>query len=163
MLVLVAPGQGAQTPGFLTPWLELPGAADRVAAWSDAIGLDLAHYGTKADAEEIRDSLLAVGGNLDPSPGSEQPFTKEMTWRYTQHVPFIGAEDQFMSNKRSVYLMQQRIRRQPFLDLFDGADPNAETGTRPLTADLKMDVRTSRSSVTTSRGSPTLTDSTLIR
>ena len=25
MLVLVAPGQGAQKPGLLTPWLELPG------------------------------------------------------------------------------------------------------------------------------------------
>ncbi|CAL9536515.1 Malonyl CoA-acyl carrier protein transacylase [Streptomyces sp. enrichment culture] len=59
MLVLVAPGQGAQTPGFLTEWLELPGAADRVAAWSDAIGLDLVHYGTKADAEEIRDTAVA--------------------------------------------------------------------------------------------------------
>ncbi|MFD7625280.1 ACP S-malonyltransferase [Streptomyces sp. NPDC059851] len=59
MLVLVAPGQGAQTPGFLTPWLELPGAADRVAAWSEAIGLDLAHYGTKADADEIRDTAVA--------------------------------------------------------------------------------------------------------
>ncbi|MFD5297286.1 ACP S-malonyltransferase [Streptomyces mutabilis] len=59
MLVLVAPGQGAQTPGFLTDWLALPGAADRVAAWSDAIGLDLAHYGTKADADEIRDTSVA--------------------------------------------------------------------------------------------------------
>ncbi|MFF9274115.1 ACP S-malonyltransferase [Streptomyces griseosporeus] len=59
MFVLVAPGQGAQTPGFLTPWLDLPGAADRVAAWSDAIGLDLAHYGTKADADEIRDTAVA--------------------------------------------------------------------------------------------------------
>ncbi|MFF2328885.1 MULTISPECIES: ACP S-malonyltransferase [unclassified Streptomyces] len=59
MLVLVAPGQGAQTPGFLTPWLELPGAADRIAAWSDAIGLDLAHYGTEADAETIRDTAVA--------------------------------------------------------------------------------------------------------
>ncbi|MHA5051274.1 ACP S-malonyltransferase [Streptomyces sp. SD15] len=59
MLVLVAPGQGAQTPGFLTPWLELPGAADRVAAWSDAIGLDLAHYGTRADADAIRDTAVA--------------------------------------------------------------------------------------------------------
>ncbi|WP_329120929.1 ACP S-malonyltransferase [Streptomyces sp. NBC_01353] len=59
MLVLVAPGQGAQTPGFLTPWLELPGAADRLAAWSEAIGLDLAHYGTKADADEIRDTAVA--------------------------------------------------------------------------------------------------------
>ncbi|MFF1272821.1 ACP S-malonyltransferase [Streptomyces marokkonensis] len=59
MLVLVAPGQGAQTPGFLTEWLELPGAADRVAAWSDAIGLDLVHYGTKADADAIRDTAVA--------------------------------------------------------------------------------------------------------
>ncbi|MEU5436228.1 ACP S-malonyltransferase [Streptomyces sp. NPDC020719] len=59
MLVLVAPGQGAQTPGFLTPWLELPGAADRLAAWSDAIGLDLVHYGTQADADAIRDTAVA--------------------------------------------------------------------------------------------------------
>ncbi len=59
MLVLVAPGQGAQTPGFLTPWLELPGAADRLAAWSDAIGIDLAHYGTQADADAIRDTAVA--------------------------------------------------------------------------------------------------------
>ncbi|MET9434351.1 ACP S-malonyltransferase [Streptomyces sp. NPDC006551] len=59
MLVLVAPGQGAQTPGFLTPWLELPGAADRVEGWSEAIGLDLVHYGTKATADEIRDTAVA--------------------------------------------------------------------------------------------------------
>ncbi|UUU21764.1 ACP S-malonyltransferase [Streptomyces sp. DSM 40750] len=59
MLVLVAPGQGAQTPGFLTPWLDLPGAADRVGQWSDAIGLDLAHYGTEADADAIRDTAVA--------------------------------------------------------------------------------------------------------
>src|ERR1044071_570575 len=56
-----------------------------------------------------------------------------MSWKYTQHVPFIGAEDKFANNKRSVYLMQQRIRKQPFLELFDGPDPNAETGVRPLT------------------------------
>ncbi|MFI6102779.1 ACP S-malonyltransferase [Streptomyces sp. NPDC093595] len=59
MLVLVAPGQGAQAPGFLTPWLDLPGAADRLGAWSEAIGLDLVHYGTKADADEIRDTAVA--------------------------------------------------------------------------------------------------------
>ncbi|MET9744544.1 ACP S-malonyltransferase [Streptomyces ardesiacus] len=59
MLVLVAPGQGAQTPGFLTEWLDLRGAADRVAGWSDAIGLDLVHFGTKADADEIRDTSVA--------------------------------------------------------------------------------------------------------
>ncbi|MFJ1599781.1 ACP S-malonyltransferase [Streptomyces sp. NPDC088261] len=59
MLVLVAPGQGAQTPGFLSPWLDLPGAEDRLRAWSAAIDLDLVHYGTKADADEIRDTAVA--------------------------------------------------------------------------------------------------------
>ncbi|MEU9152245.1 ACP S-malonyltransferase [Streptomyces sp. NPDC048417] len=59
MLVLVAPGQGAQAPGFLTPWLELPGAQDRLREWSEAIGLDLVHYGTNADADEIRDTAIA--------------------------------------------------------------------------------------------------------
>ncbi|MFC5822836.1 ACP S-malonyltransferase [Nonomuraea insulae] len=59
MLVLVAPGQGAQTPGFLTPWLELPGLADRLGAWSEVVGLDLVAYGTTADADEIRDTAVA--------------------------------------------------------------------------------------------------------
>ncbi|MFM9441822.1 ACP S-malonyltransferase [Streptomyces acidiscabies] len=59
MLVLVAPGQGAQTPGFLTPWLDLPGVSDQLSAWSEVIGLDLVHYGTNADADEIRDTAVA--------------------------------------------------------------------------------------------------------
>ncbi|MFF6977262.1 ACP S-malonyltransferase [Streptomyces sp. NPDC008343] len=59
MLVLVAPGQGAQTPGFLTPWLELPGARGALEAWSEAVQLDLVRYGTEGDAEEIRDTAVA--------------------------------------------------------------------------------------------------------
>ncbi|MET9578788.1 ACP S-malonyltransferase [Streptomyces massasporeus] len=59
MLVLVAPGQGAQTPGFLTEWLDFPGVRGALEAWSDAAGLDLIRYGTEADAEEIRDTAVA--------------------------------------------------------------------------------------------------------
>ncbi|MBG0812683.1 ACP S-malonyltransferase [Planomonospora sp. ID82291] len=59
MLVIVAPGQGAQTPGFLTPWLEMPGLADRLSAWSDVVGLDLIACGTTADADAIRDTAVA--------------------------------------------------------------------------------------------------------
>ncbi len=59
MLLLAAPGQGAQTPGFLSPWLELPGVADRLAAWSPVAGCDLLRYGTVADADEIRDTAVA--------------------------------------------------------------------------------------------------------
>lgn len=59
MILLAAPGQGAQTPGFLRPWLEIPGVADRLAWWSAVTGLDLVRYGTTADAEEIRDTAVA--------------------------------------------------------------------------------------------------------
>jgi [acyl-carrier-protein] S-malonyltransferase len=59
MLVIAAPGQGAQTPGFLAPWLELPGFAERLAAWSELAGCDLIRCGTTADAEEIRDTAVA--------------------------------------------------------------------------------------------------------
>jgi [acyl-carrier-protein] S-malonyltransferase len=59
VLIIVAPGQGAQTPGFLAPWLEDPQFAERLAWLSAVAGLDLAHYGTKADAETIRDTAVA--------------------------------------------------------------------------------------------------------
>ncbi len=58
VLALLAPGQGSQTPGMLTPWLELPGAADRLSAWSEISGLDLARLGTTATAEEITDTAV---------------------------------------------------------------------------------------------------------
>ncbi len=59
MLVIVAPGQGAQTPGFLTPWLEDPTFAARFDWLATVAGIDLAHYGTEADADTIRDTKIA--------------------------------------------------------------------------------------------------------
>ncbi|MFP5283709.1 MAG: ACP S-malonyltransferase, partial [Actinomycetes bacterium] len=59
MLAIVAPGQGAQTPGFLAPWLSESTFAERLAWLSAVSGLDLAHYGTEADAETIRDTAVA--------------------------------------------------------------------------------------------------------
>ncbi len=59
MIVVVAPGQGSQTPGFLSPWLELPGAADLLGALSEAAGVDLAQHGTVSDADTIRDTKIA--------------------------------------------------------------------------------------------------------
>lgn len=55
---MLAPGQGSQTPGMLAAWLELPGAAERLAAWSEISGLDLARLGTTATAEEITDTAV---------------------------------------------------------------------------------------------------------
>jgi [acyl-carrier-protein] S-malonyltransferase len=59
MLAIVAPGQGAQTPGFLLPWLDLPGVADRLTAWSELAGCDLVRCGSTAGADEIRDTAVA--------------------------------------------------------------------------------------------------------
>jgi [acyl-carrier-protein] S-malonyltransferase len=59
VLVIVAPGQGAQTPGFLTPWLEDPVFAARFDWLATVAGIDLAHFGTEADADTIRDTKIA--------------------------------------------------------------------------------------------------------
>ena len=58
MIALLAPGQGSQTEGMLAPWLELPGAADQLALWSKASGLDLVRLGTTASTEEITDTAV---------------------------------------------------------------------------------------------------------
>ncbi|KRF15479.1 biotin attachment protein [Nocardioides sp. Soil797] len=59
MLVIVAPGQGAQSPGFLSPWLEDPVFRSRFEWLSTVAGIDLVHYGTEADAETIRRTEIA--------------------------------------------------------------------------------------------------------
>lgn len=59
MFALLAPGQGAQKPGFLAPWLELPSVADRLRWWSAVTELDLLELGTTADADTIRDTAIA--------------------------------------------------------------------------------------------------------
>lgn len=59
MIVVVCPGQGSQTPGFLSPWLELDGAAEKLASYSDAAEVDLVQHGTVSDADTIRDTRIA--------------------------------------------------------------------------------------------------------
>jgi mono/diheme cytochrome c family protein len=82
----------------------------------------------RLDAESIRDSLLLLGGNLDSAPGGAQPFPEQGKWEFTQHNPFKAI---YETNKRSVYLMTQRIQRHPYLAIFDGADPSVSTPLRP--------------------------------
>ena len=59
MIIGLFPGQGSQTPGFLTPWLDLDGTRERLAAYSDAAGVDLIAAGTEWDADAIRDTKVA--------------------------------------------------------------------------------------------------------
>ncbi len=58
VIALLAPGQGAQTPGMLAPWLADARARETVARWSATADLDLERLGTSADAEEIRDTAV---------------------------------------------------------------------------------------------------------
>lgn len=59
VIAVVCPGQGSQKPGFLREWLSVDGVPEHVAQLSDAAGLDLAHYGTDADEETIKDTAVA--------------------------------------------------------------------------------------------------------
>ena len=59
MLAIVCPGQGSQTPGFLTPWVEIPAVRARLEALSEVAGLDLVAHGTTSDAETIKDTAVA--------------------------------------------------------------------------------------------------------
>ena len=81
----------------------------------------------RLSAEEIRDAILAVSGRLDRSRGEGHPFPPPFEWGYSQHGPFSAVYDH---DRRSVYLMTGRLKRHPFLALFDGADPNASTADR---------------------------------
>ena len=84
----------------------------------------------RLSAEELRDSILAISGELDLVPGRGHPFPSAIKAAFTQHAPFSAV---YEHNKRSVYLMTQRNKRHPFLALFDGSDPNASTADRRTT------------------------------
>ncbi len=58
-VVIVAPGQGSQTPGFLEPWLAEPRFGEHLDALADAAGVDLRTHGTVSDADTIRDTAVA--------------------------------------------------------------------------------------------------------
>ncbi|WP_062529684.1 ACP S-malonyltransferase [Demequina rhizosphaerae] len=59
MIAILCPGQGAQTPGMLAPWLELPEVAESLAGLSEAAGVDIVRHGTESDADAIRDTAVA--------------------------------------------------------------------------------------------------------
>ena len=82
------------------------------------------------DAESMRDSMLAVSQQLDNTKPKPHPFPDVNTWGFTIHHPFHAV---YGSSHRSVYLMQQRNRRHPYLELFDSADPNVSIAKRQTT------------------------------
>jgi hypothetical protein len=84
----------------------------------------------RLDAEAIRDSILAVSGSLDRTAGGPHPFPPAKDWAFSKASPFYAV---YPTERRSLYLMQQRLKRHPYLALFDGPDPNASTAERLTT------------------------------
>jgi Protein of unknown function (DUF1553)/Protein of unknown function (DUF1549)/Planctomycete cytochrome C len=79
------------------------------------------------DAEALRDSLLALGGNLKLDRPGPHPFPAVETWTFTAHHQFKAL---YPSEHRSVYLMVQRLHPHPYLALFNGPDTSVTTATR---------------------------------
>lgn len=89
----------------------------------------------RLDAEQIRDSVLAISGNLDLNPAHRHPLPHHLTYYFRQHEPYVG---RFDSDRRTIYLFRQRIRKNTFLDTFDAPDGNLHVGVRrPTTTSLQ--------------------------
>ncbi len=86
------------------------------------------HNRQRLDAESLRDTLLFAGGSLDLTPQTKpHPIPPSKEWKYTQHHPFKA---DYPMPKRSVYQMIKRLTAQPYMQNFDGADPNVCTTKR---------------------------------
>jgi cytochrome c553 len=79
------------------------------------------------DAEALRDALLDLAGRLDPSRPGPHPVPPESKWAYTAHDQFKAV---YPSDRRSVYLMVQRLHPHPYLSLFNGPDASTTTAVR---------------------------------
>jgi hypothetical protein len=84
----------------------------------------------RLSAEELRDSVLQASGQLDPIAPGPHAFPPRASYVFTQHNPYLADFEKLSTNKRSVYLIQQRFRPHPYLDLFDGPDANSATPAR---------------------------------
>ena len=123
MLAIVAPGQGAQTPGFLAPWLTQPTYADGLEWLSAVAGLDLRTYGTEADAETIRDTavaqpLLVAAGllaarELFAAPEQRSPYTIDPVGVFAGHSVgeiTVAGLDGVLSAEQAMVLVRERGR-----------------------------------------------------
>jgi [acyl-carrier-protein] S-malonyltransferase len=117
VLAIVAPGQGAQTPGFLGPWLEVPTFADRLTWLSAVSSLDLRHYGTEADSETIRDTaiaqpLLVAAGllaalELFPHPADAYPLVGVVAGHSVGEVTAAGGVGVLSAEQAMVFVRER--------------------------------------------------------
>jgi hypothetical protein len=121
---------------MLSEAYRLSSADDRANAENDGANRNHWRYERRRmDAEALRDSMLAIGGNLDLNRPGPHPFPPSDKWNYSAHRQFKAV---YPSNHRSVFLMVQRLHLHPYLSLFNGADTTAPTELRdPSTVPLQ--------------------------
>jgi hypothetical protein len=89
----------------------------------------------RLDAEELRDSVLAVSGDLDPTMGGSGfevfRFKDDHSPIYDHMAP--GVLERPGARRRTVYRFVVRSVPNPFLECLDGADPNINTPVRSTT------------------------------
>nr|MBC8288967.1 DUF1553 domain-containing protein [Planctomycetota bacterium] len=107
---------------------QLSSQAEPVSFESDPDNILVSRFERRRlDAESIRDSILAVSGQLDRSPGGAHPMQPWYKNRFSLNSPFHLEP---ASKRRSVYLLTQRLFRHSILDQFDGPDRNSSTAQR---------------------------------
>jgi hypothetical protein len=84
----------------------------------------------RLEAEAVRDAMLAASGELELGPGPAPAFPPERSWNFSQAQPYTASYDDLGDRRRAVYLVSQRLRKRPFMELFQGADPNLTTPAR---------------------------------
>ena len=115
MIVVACPGQGSQTPGFLAPWLELPGARESLEAYSEAAQVDLVAHGTESDADTIRDTKVAqpliVAASLLAwnALGTARASTGGLAGHSVGEVAALAAAG-IIDDTRAMYLVGERGR-----------------------------------------------------
>jgi hypothetical protein len=89
----------------------------------------------RLDAEELRDSVLAVSGKLDLTMGGKGfdlfRFKDDHSPIYDYAAPGIADRPETM--RRAIYAFTVRSVQNPFLESLDGADPNLLTPVRNTT------------------------------
>lgn len=130
LILLSAAYRSASTPAPVKQTALVRKGVQRQEVGTDIADLYAVFPRRRLTAEELRDALLSVSGELDRTPGGAHPFPPEASWSFSQHAPFAAEYD---TMKRSVYIMQKRNRRIRFFALFDGPDPNASTPVRDVT------------------------------
>ena len=113
---------------MLTESYQLSSSAAINTTSNDPENIFLARYPRRRlDAESIRDAMLAVSGQLDRTQGGAHPMQPWYDNRFSLNNPFHMEP---VSNRRSVYLLTQRLFRHSILDQFDGPDRNSSTSSR---------------------------------